>query len=158
MNNNIYTVSSMDITSEEPADMAVVSAWSTRTAAVRDCVDYIVQRLYTRPDIRYAFMHNENDVDVLDAVALASSPQECQTNKDSMDELKQNILSYFEYDLKSDEWIPPSCVMSAITSYLFTCISAGMVYSIETDMDSDIGAEKYVFEVSEVPLDAEQKE
>ena len=158
MSNEIYTVSSMDITSEEPADMTVISAWSTRTAAVRDCVDYIIQRLYIRPDIRYAFMHNDEDVDVLDAVALASSPPEVRTDKDSMDDWKWRVLSYFEYDPKSDEWSPPSSVMSAITSYLLTCISAGKVYSIETDVESDIGAEKYVFMVSEVLLDAGQKE
>lgn len=158
MSEFVYTVSSMDITSEEPADMAVISAWSTRTAAVKDCVDYIVQRLHIRPDIRYAFMHNEEDGDVLDAVALASSPQECQTNKDSMDDLRRRVLSYFEYDPKSEEWCPPSAVISAITSYLLTCISAGGEYSIETDIDSDIGAEKYVFEVSEVPIDAGQEE
>lgn len=158
MSEFVYTVSSMDITSEEPADMAVVSAWSTRTAAVKDLVDYIVQRLYLRPDIRYAFMHNEKDGDVLDAVALSSSPKECPMNEDSLDDWKRSVLSYFEYDPKSDEWCPPSDIVSAITSYLLTCISAGGEYSIETDIDSDIGAEKYVFEVSEVQIDAGQEE
>ena len=158
MSGFVYTVSSMDITSEEPADMTVISAWSTRTAAVRDCVDYIVQRLYIRPDIRYAFMHNEKDGDVLDAVALSSSPKECPINEDTLDYWKRRVMSYFEYDPKSDEWCPPSDVVSAITSYLLTCISAGKVYSIETDMESDIGAEEYVFMVSEVPLYAGQKE
>lgn len=150
MSGFVYTVSSMDITSEEPADMTVISAWSTRTAAVRDCVAYIVQRLYIRPDIRYAFMHNEEDGDVLNEVALAVS-----RNDGQIDYWKRRIMDHFAYDPKCDEWSPPSCVMSAITSYLLTCISAGRVYSIETDTDSDIGAEKYVFMVSEVPLDAE---
>lgn len=158
MSGFIYTVSSMDIPSEAPEDMTVVSAWSTRKAAVRDCVDYIIQRLYLRPDIRYAFMHNEEDGDVLDAVALASYLPECQPNKGSMDDWKLRVLSYFEYYPKSDEWSPPPSVMSAITAYLLTCVSEGRGYSIETDTDSDIGAEKYVFMVSEVPLDAEQKE
>jgi hypothetical protein len=150
MSKKIYTVSSMDIPSDTKADWLVAGAFSSREDAVKFCVDYIVERISLRPDIRYAFMHNEEDDDVLDVVATLS--MRCPGEVEAW---KMDILPYFKYDFTwSDEpWTPPTSVVDAIRRYLYDHMKDAEEYRIETDPDSEIGSEEYVFRISEVELD-----
>lgn len=56
----VYTVSSGDATPDY-AETNVVSTFLSRGDAIRNCAEYVLDRLELRDDIRYALMHNEND-------------------------------------------------------------------------------------------------
>jgi len=135
----IYTVMSLDTVQDEPVDPTVTGSWTDREEAINQCVDYIVERCYLRPDIRYALMHDENHPDMLEVVSAKSGA--------GKDLLKKS----FAYNL-NDGWEMPSKVEEAVKEYLASHLGIYMGYQIDTDIDSDIGSNGFMFVVSKNSL------
>ena len=64
----IYTVSSIDDTVDDPMDFDVIGSYVSRGAAIRECANYILDRMQWRPDIRDAVLYDENHRNLLDAL------------------------------------------------------------------------------------------
>lgn len=136
-NKMAYSVVSTDVTSDEPVETDVVGTYRKREDAVTACVDYIVERLHTRPDIRYAFISDVNHNtrrELARAMNMSSSI------------LKRK----FAYDLK-DGWEMSEKLAKAVRDYLSFEVIGG-VYDIGTDMDSSIGVASFIFYIQENPL------
>jgi len=56
----VYVVSSGDATPDY-AETNIMGVFTSRGDAIRECAEYIMDRLDIRDDIRYALTHNEND-------------------------------------------------------------------------------------------------
>lgn len=133
----VYSVVSTDVTSDDPVETDVVGTYRNREDAVEACVDYIVERLHTRPDIRYAFISDVNHntrVELARAMNMSSSI------------LKRK----FAYDLK-EGWEMSEKLAKAVRDYL-SCEVLGGVYDIGTDMESAIGVASFIFYIQENPL------
>ena len=136
-NKMVYSVASTDVTSDDPVETDVVGTYRKREDAVEACVDYIVERLHTRPDIRYAFISDVNHntrLELARAMNMSSSI------------LKRK----FAYDLK-DGWEMSEKLAKAVRDYL-SCEVLGGVYDIGTDMESAIGVASFIFYIQENPL------
>ena len=60
MGNKVYSVASTDCMDPEPIETDIVGTYRMRSKAVSACIDYVVERLCLRPDIRCAFINDEN--------------------------------------------------------------------------------------------------
>ena len=133
----VYSVVSTDVTSDDPVETDVVGTYRNRKDAVEACVDYIVERLNMRPDIRYAFIRDVNHNarrELARAIKMSSSI------------LKRK----FAYDLK-DGWEMSEKLEKAVRDYLWNEVLGG-VYDIGTDMESSIGVASFIFYIKENPL------
>ena len=136
-NKMVYSVVSTDVTSDDPVETDVVGTYRNRKDAVEACVDYIVERLNMRPDIRYAFIRDVNHNarrELARAIKMSSSI------------LKRK----FAYDLK-DGWEMSEKLEKAVRDYLWNEVLGG-VYDIGTDMESSIGVASFIFYIKENPL------
>lgn len=136
-NKMVYSVVSTDVTSDDPVETEVVGTYRNRKDAVEACVDYIVERLHMRPDIRYAFISDVNHNarrELARAMNMSSSI------------LKRK----FAYDLK-DGWEMSEKLEKAVRDYLWYEVLGG-VYDIGTDMESSIGVASFIFYIKENPL------
>ena len=135
--NIVYSVVSTDNKTDEPVDTFVCGTYRKREDAVTACVDYIMERLVLRPDIRYAFMHDVNHNtrrEIARAMHMSSSI------------LKRK----FAYDLK-DGWEMSDKLEKAVRDYLWHEVLGG-VYDIGTDMESSIGVASFIFYIQENQL------
>lgn len=58
----VYTVSYADHEHLEPLTGGVIGSWLRRGDAIKNCTDYVMERLELRADIRYSlFNDNEHD-------------------------------------------------------------------------------------------------
>jgi hypothetical protein len=64
----IYTVSSIDETPDYPIDFDVVGSYTSRGDAIRECANYILERIQVRPDIRHTLLFDESHPDLRDAL------------------------------------------------------------------------------------------
>lgn len=136
--NMVYSVVSTDNTMDEPVDTQVVGTYRRREDAVQACVDYIMERLELRPDIRYALMHDVNHGQKLIRFLRGWSTA-----------TPRRIRRAFAY--KMDDWEMPEEIGSAVRLFIRDVVEDG-VYDIITDMESDIGCEEFVFEIQENEL------
>ena len=132
----VYSVVSTDITTDEPVDTQVVGTYRRREDAVTACVDHIMKRLVLRPDIRYAFMHDENH----DQKTLIKFLREWSIATPG------RIRRAFAY--KKGDWKMPEEIGSAVRLFVREVVEGG-VYDMSTDMESDIGRERFVFEIQD---------
>lgn len=137
----VHSVVSLDITPDEPIDGTVIGTFHDRANAIKECADYIIERLYLRADIRYAFMHDENhpylEEDLSEKVEIPFS----------------EVEKMFSYDVNDDEWNMPQEVESVLKEWLVDDIKAGGYYEIEVDdLDEVIGSHEFVFKVIENQL------
>ena len=140
----IYTVSSVDVQTDEPVGTCLTGSFTSRKGAIRECVDYILERCRLRADIRYALMHDNNHDQVLDIVSAKSG---CD---------KKLIEKKFEFrPYRTRGWGMPHEVEDALSEYLFHEIELYGVYDISTDFDTEIGSAEFIFEVSMNMLDTE---
>ena len=135
----VYSVVSTDNTTDEPVDTQVVGTYRKREDAVTACVDYIMERLVLRPDIRYAFMHDVNHdqktlIKFLRKLSIVTPGR---------------IRRAFAY--KMDDWEMPEEIGPAVRLFVREVVEGG-VYDMGTDMESDIGCEEFVFEIQENEL------
>lgn len=135
-NKMVYSVASTDVT-DDPVETDVVGTYRKRGDAVTACVDYIIERLHTRPDIRYAFINDVNH-DTRRELSRAMN-------------MSSSILKKkFAYDLK-DGWEMSEKLAKAVRDYLSFEVLGG-VYDIGTDMESSIGVASFIFYIQENPL------
>ena len=140
----IYTVSSVDIKADEPVETCTIKSFTSRKDAVKECVDYIIERCFLRPDIRYAIMHDFNHDQVL---AIVSAKSGCD---------KKVIEKEFEFrPYHTRGWGMPHEVEDALSEYLFNEIDLYGVYDICTDFDTEIGGAEFIFEISMNMLETE---
>lgn len=137
----VHSVVSLDITPDEPIDGTVIGTFHNRANAIKECADYIIERLYLRADIRYAFMHDENhpelEGNLSDKAGIPFS----------------EVEEMFSYDVNDDEWNMPPEVESFIKEWLVDEIRAGGYYEIEVyGLDEVIGSHEFVFKVIENQL------
>lgn len=132
----VYSVVSTDVTTDWPVDTQVVGSYRRREDAVTACVDYIMERLALRPDIKYAFMNDVNH---------SAMKEIAKMSKVTPGRLKR----MFAYQM--DEWEIPKEVEPAVRSFALE-VAKGGVYDMCTDMESDIGSEQFVFEIQENAL------
>lgn len=133
----VYSVVSTDVKSDEPVETDVVGTYRNREDAVVACVDYIVERLHTRPDIRYAFISDVNHNTMSELARAMNMSSSIMKRK-------------FAYDLK-DGWEMSEKLAKAVRDYL-SCEVLGGVYDIGTDMDSWIGVASFIFYIQENEL------
>jgi len=67
----IWTISSTDDTMREPVEHFVAGAYADYDDAVSALVDYIMDRLEWNRGIAYGFAHDENHVEMRDAVSVS---------------------------------------------------------------------------------------
>lgn len=140
----IYTVSSVDIETDEQVETFTVKSFTSRKDAVKECVDYIIERCCIRPDIRYALMHDVNHDQVLAIVSEKSGYD------------RKIVEKAFEYrPLDSRGWCMPRPVEDALSEYLSNEIDLYGLYDISTDYDTEIGGTEWIFEISMNMLEAE---
>lgn len=132
----VYSVVSTDITTDEPVDTQVVGTYRKREDAVTACVDYIMERLVLRPDIRYAFLNDVNH----DAMAFLVK---------STNVTRGRIKRMFAYSM--DDWSIPEEVEPSVRMFVREMVE-GEVYEMSTEMESDIGCESFIFEIQENEL------
>lgn len=132
----VYSVVSTDITTDEPVETRVVGTYRRREDAVTACVDYIMERLVLRPDIRYAFMRDENH----NALKMVSKWSNVTPGR---------LRRMFAF--KMDDWEMPEPVEESVRRFVRD-VAEGGVYDMSTDMESDIGCEEFVFEIHENEL------
>lgn len=132
----VYSVVSTDIATDEPVDTQVVGTYRKRGDAVTACVDYIMERLVLRPDIRYAFMRDENH----NALKMVSKWSNVTPGR---------LRRMFAF--KMDDWKMPEPVEESVRRFVRD-VAEGGVYDMSTDMESDIGCESFVFEIQENEL------
>ena len=135
----VYSVVSTDITTDEPVDTQVVGTYRRREDAVTACIDYIMERLVLRPDIRYAFMHDVNH----DQKTLI------KFLRGWCDATPGRIRKAFAF--KMDDWKMPEDIGPAVRLFVREVVEGG-VYDMSTDMESEIGCEQFVFEIQENEL------
>jgi len=136
----IFTVSSVDVPSDNPIETSAIGSWTTRYNAAKACVDYMIERIGLRPDIRYAIFHDVNHSDVAERVALLFGG--------SVD----FIMHKFSFDL-DEKWRMTEKMEESVRDVLSEEFAISSIYEIETDPDSDIGCEKYIFEISQNELE-----
>lgn len=135
----VYSVVSTDHTTDEPIDTHVEGTYRKREDAVTACVDYIMERLVLRPDIRYAFMHDVNH----DQKTLI------KFLRGWCDATPGRIRKAFAF--KMDDWKMPEDIGPAVRLFVREVVEGG-VYAMETEMESDIGFEQFVFQIQENEL------
>lgn len=103
----IYTVSSVDHTTDDPVSFDVIGSCVSRGAAIRRCANYILERMEQRPDIRYAVRTDQNHQGLRDALnvmftkewverILVYGHNEFSWEKDALHEdLRQFLFDYF---------------------------------------------------------------
>jgi hypothetical protein len=133
----VYSVVSTDITNDEPVDTMVVGTYIKREDAVTACVDYIVERLVLRPDIRYAFLHDENH----NALKMVSKWSNVSPRR---------LKRMFAFNM-NDGWEMPESVEISVRWFVRE-VAEGGVYNMSTDIESDIGCESFVFDIQENTL------
>lgn len=57
----VYTVSSIDNKEDDPMESNTIGSYASRGRALRECADYILERMELRPDIRAAVYLDENN-------------------------------------------------------------------------------------------------
>ena len=140
----IYTVSSVDIQTEEPVETCTIKSFTSRKDAVKECVDYIIERCCIRPDIRYALMHDVNHDQVLAIVSEKSGYD------------SKIIEKEFRYrPFGARWWRMPHPVEDALSEYLSNEIDLYGSYDISTDYDTEIGSTEWIFEISMNMLETE---
>lgn len=140
----IYTVSSVDIQTDEPVETCTVKSFTSRKDAVKECVDYIIERCCLRPDIRYALMHDYNHDQILPIVSAKSGYD------------RKILEKEFEYrPLDARGWCMPHQVEEALSEYLSSEIDLYGSYDISTGYDTEIGSTEWIFEISMNMLEAE---
>lgn len=141
MNRKIWTVTSVDVEPGEKIDDYVCESRTTYEGAVDACVDYMMDRIWIRDDIRYALMHDVNH-DVSEFVEASGM------GKDGLTEL-------FDYGLRAPQWqnfSMPDTVDKALRGYLKGVVDAEFGYEIGTDFESKIGVCTYIFSIQESVL------
>lgn len=88
----VYTVSSIDKMSDDPLDFDVIGSFASRGVAIRECADYILERIQLRPDIRYAVLSDEEHSDLRDSL-----------KKQFNMEWVERVLSYSDADFSWEE-------------------------------------------------------
>lgn len=135
----VYSVVSTDVTTDEPVDTQVVGTYRKREDDVTACIDYIMERLVLRPDIRYAFMHDVNH----DQKSLIKFLRGWCYATPGM------IRKAFSFNM--DDWEMPDEIENAVRLFVRDVVEGG-VYDMSTDMESEIGCEQFVFEIQENEL------
>lgn len=137
----VHSVVSLDIIPDEPIDGTVIGTFHDRENAIKECADYIIERLYLRADIRYAFMHDDNH------------PELKWSLSDRAEITFLDVDEMFLYDVNDDEWNMPPEVESFIKEWLVEEIKVRGYYEIEVDdLDEVIGSHEFVFKVIENQL------
>lgn len=132
----VYSVVSTDDTPDGPVSTQVVGSYRKREDAVTACVDYIMERLVLRPDIRYAFLNDENH----NAMSFLLK----WTNV-----TRGRINRMFAYSM--DDWKIPEEVGPAVRLFARE-VAEGGVYEMCTGMESQIGYCQFKFEIQENEL------
>lgn len=140
----IYTVSSVDIKTDEKVETCTAKSFTSRKDAVKECVDYIIERCCMRPDIRYALMHDVNHGQVLAIVSAKSGYDRKVLEKE---------FEYRPFDARG--WCMPHRVEDALSEYLSNEIDLYGSYDISTDYDTEIGSTEWIFEISYNVLETE---
>lgn len=140
MRYDIHTVSSVDIETGEPVQTNTIGSFTDRGDAIRECVDYIVERLKLRPDIRYALMHDENHDQIMALVSARSGVP------------KKTLEKEFEFRPLDRGWGMPPEVENAIRDFVEHVIELEGGYDIVTDFDTEIGSTEWIFDVSKNTL------
>ena len=136
----VYAVMSVDDCSDDPLEADVVGVYESKVDALKACTDYIMERIGLRPDIRYAVYNDVNH------------------GKQLRRELKvESGLSYaklkrlFKCSI-SDRWELPRKVHQALWCFLRLSLECDGAYDISTDMESEIGASEYIFDIQKIPF------
>lgn len=137
----IYSVLSVDCTADWPLDAAVVGSWKDKETAVRECADYMIERINLRPDIRYAMFHDINHRNLVGEVAAASGVA------------PRSVRSLFKYDTDVN-WKMNKRMEDAVRKVLREALAASPDYAIIPEEDGDVGADMFVFEIEENQLEA----
>ena len=132
---DIYTICSLDITQDEKSEIAIIESCTKKGVAVRKCVEYIVERVYLRPDIRYGLWHDELHPEIRKFVSSNSGVPMRRLNR------------MFAYRF-SDGWKIPDDVEKSIKEFLKEEVGSGMGYTIFVDEESSIGYNEFIFGVA----------
>lgn len=136
----IYTVSSVDVETDNPIDTATVGSRTTLENAAELGADYMLERICIRPDIRYAFFHDIHHTDLITEVArLSGRPRKYLERK-------------FAFD-PSEKWKMTETVKAALWLVLKKALQVGLIYHVGTDVESEIGGQNYIFEIAENELE-----
>lgn len=140
MKKEIWTVFSVDEESDSRTEVCHVGSRCNRSDALDLLVDYIVERLELRPDIRYAMLH-----DLQHPAADCMIMERCKV---PIEELRY----LFRYNIIDDGWRMPKKVEDAVRGYLRAIVDVDGGYDIE--LDSDImGDAKFIFGADENELE-----
>ena len=131
----IYTICSLDITADEKSEIAIIESCTKKGVAVRKCVEYIVERIYLRPDIRYGIWHDELHPEIRKFVSRNSGVPMRRLNR------------MFAYRF-SDVWEIPGDVDKSVEAFLKEEVGRGMGYRILVDEESSIGYNEFIFGVA----------
>lgn len=140
MKKEIWTVFSVDEESDSKTEICHVGSRCNLNDALDLLVDYIVERLELRPDIRYAMLH-----DLQHPEADYWIMKRCNV---PIEELRY----LFRYKI-DDGWRMPKKVEDAVRGYLRAIVDVDWGYDIETGPDSDIGYAKFTFGADENELE-----
>lgn len=138
--NKVWSVMSVDLMADFPgeADVDVVGTWRSRRKAVDDCVDYIVERIALRPDIRYVMFHDVCHKDIVRNIVSASGVN------------RRTLIRKFDYNVK-DGWEMDPDIEKALRRYLRDAFSVDNQYSIMPEVD-DILGDSFTFQIVENQL------
>lgn len=134
----VWTVVSADLLGDFPgeADVDVIGSWKSRARAVNDCVDYMIQRIHLRPDIRYAMFRDRFHKGLVGEVAKESGVS------------RRVLLRKFDYDLK-EGWEIGDEIEDALRRCLRDAFAVTNQYFIISDEDGDLGNDTFLFQVSD---------
>ena len=138
---NVWTVVSVDLLGDFPgeADTDVVGSWKSRPRAVKDCVDYMIERIKLRPDIRYCMSHDMFHKGLVMEVSKASGVS------------RRTLLKKFDYDLK-EGWEMSSEIENALRGFLCDSLAVDNEYCIVPEVDGDLGNDTFLFKICHNPL------
>ncbi len=136
--NVVWTVMSVDLLGDFPgeADADVIGSWKSRARAVNDCVDYMIQRIHLRPDLRYAMFHDMFHKGLVREVSKASGVS------------RKSLLRKFDYDI-NEGWEIGDGIKNALRRCLRDAFAVTSQYYIVPEVDGDLGNDTFLFQISD---------
>jgi hypothetical protein len=133
----VYTVSSIDDKRDDPMAFDVIGSYVSRGDAIRECANYILERMELRPDIRVAVYLDENHKDL-----------KKKLSENFELEWVERVLTYDDNEFSWDDDVGRKDLRKFLFDYMVDELGGQSCYYIYSEL-GDEGPCKFNFDVSE---------
>lgn len=140
----VYTVSSIDDKRDDPMAFNVIGSYVSRGDAIRECANYILERMELRQDIRAAVYLDENHKDL-----------KKKLSENFELEWVERVLTYDDNEFSWDEDVGRKDLRKFLFDYMVDELGGQSCYYIYSEL-GDEGPCKFNFDVTENDVEGRQ--